>query len=100
VATEQERVRTIARFTGCVQGVGFRFQVLRIAQRFAVAGTVRNLHVADALEIDCEGLAPEVERFLAAVIAQPPPRGRIESVERIAAQPRGLDSFSIDSGSG
>jgi hydrogenase maturation protein HypF len=78
-----------------VQGVGFRYGVLRLAERYAVGGTVRNLRAGEALEIDCEGDADEVERFLAAVIAQPPPQGHIATVERSFAQPRGLDSFVL-----
>jgi len=89
------RRRVIVRLTGRVQGVGFRYRVAEIAARFAVGGTVRNLRRAEALEIDCEGEPAEVERFLSEVIAQPPPLGRVDAVERTNAEPRSLDSFAI-----
>jgi hydrogenase maturation factor HypF (carbamoyltransferase family) len=88
-------VRTIVRLTGRVQGVGFRYQVMRIARRFPVTGTVRNVRTGEALEIDCEGDAAGVERFLSTVISHPPPLGRVDAVERSTAVPRGLDSFSV-----
>lgn len=37
------RIRRRVLFSGRVQGVGFRFTVATIAQRFPVSGTVRNL---------------------------------------------------------
>jgi hydrogenase maturation factor HypF (carbamoyltransferase family) len=95
MADQEDRVRTIVRLTGRVQGVGFRYQVMRLAQSFPVAGTVRNVRGGEGLEIDCEGDAADIERFLAAVIAQPPPQGRVHGVERCSAPPRGLDSFTI-----
>jgi acylphosphatase len=95
VAPKHDQLRTIVRLTGRVQGVGFRYHVAHVAARFAIAGTVRNLRSSQALEIDCEGAAAEVERFLQAVIAQPPPLGKIDAVEREEAAPRGLDSFAI-----
>jgi acylphosphatase len=54
------------RFTGRVQGVGFRYTTSRIAEQFPVTGWVRNL--ADG-SVQCvvEGATDEIERFLAAV---------------------------------
>ena len=52
-----------ALFSGRVQGVGFRFTVCRIAERFAVTGYVRNLGDGD-VELVAEGTAPELSGFI------------------------------------
>jgi hydrogenase maturation factor HypF (carbamoyltransferase family) len=87
--------REIVLLIGRVQGVGFRYQVLRIAHRFAVTGSVRNLRTNQALEIDVEGEPEEIERFLQTVFAHPPPGGRIDTATRREAQVRGAASFEI-----
>lgn len=56
-------------YRGTVQGVGFRMNTKRIAERFAVTGYVRNLPNAQ-VEVVVAGEADEVERFLAAVAAR------------------------------
>jgi hydrogenase maturation factor HypF (carbamoyltransferase family) len=87
--------REIIRLKGRVQGVGFRYQVLRIAQRFSVVGNVRNLRADRSLEIDVEGSAEEIERFIQAVLAEPPPSARIDTVTRASAEPRYPTSFDV-----
>ena len=52
-----------------VQGVGFRYTARRIASRFPVAGFVRNLPDG-RVELVVEGLAEELDQFLAAVGGQ------------------------------
>ncbi|HEY0395907.1 MAG TPA: acylphosphatase [Candidatus Elarobacter sp.] len=86
--------RVVVTLSGLVQGVGFRFTVLRIAARHPVAGTVRNLHSGDRLEIDTEGDAVEVEAFLREVLENPPRGARVDRVERRTAQPRGATGFT------
>lgn len=86
-------MRTIVTFAGRVQGVGFRYTVLRIAARHSVAGTVRNLR-SGAIEIDVEGEAGEVATFLADVLAHPPFGARVTGTERRDAEPRLLRTFS------
>jgi acylphosphatase len=54
------------RYTGRVQGVGFRYTAQHLAQSFAVAGSVRNLRSGD-VELMAEGAEEEVEAFLAAI---------------------------------
>jgi len=54
------------RYTGHVQGVGFRYTTQHIAQQFAVGGYVRNLPGGD-VELVAEGTPDEVDGFLAAV---------------------------------
>ena len=58
--------RRHARYTGRVQGVGFRFTAHQIAQRYAVTGYVRNLPDR-SVELVAEGTPEELDRFLAEV---------------------------------
>ncbi len=56
-----------ATFKGKVQGVGFRFQTLKIARGFEVAGTIKNLSSGDVL-LCAEAVSErELEDFFAAV---------------------------------
>jgi acylphosphatase len=55
-------------YTGKVQGVGFRYTTRRIARRFPVTGTVRNLSDG-TVELVVEGLAAVIDDFLANVAA-------------------------------
>jgi len=56
--------RRIVRFTGSVQGVGFRFTACRVAQRFAVTGTVGNCRDG-SVECVVEGDEREIDAFVA-----------------------------------
>ena len=49
-------------FSGRVQGVGFRYQTVRVAQEFEVSGFVRNL-MDGRVELVAEGDAAEVRAF-------------------------------------
>jgi len=60
------RIRRSVWFDGQVQGVGFRFTTCELAERFAVAGYVRNLRDG-RVELVAEGDAEEVDRFIWAV---------------------------------
>lgn len=53
-------------FEGRVQGVGFRFQTVRVAQEFEVSGYVQNLPDG-RVRLEAEGTAEEIEAFVAAV---------------------------------
>jgi acylphosphatase len=57
------------RYSGRVQGVGFRYTAQHLAAGYAVAGYVRNCPDGD-VELVAEGEQDEVERFLAAVAAR------------------------------
>lgn len=61
-----EAVRYTVHFTGRVQGVGFRYTAVDIAQRYNVAGYVQNLPDG-RVRIVAEGESAEVERFVDAV---------------------------------
>lgn len=53
----------IVYFSGTVQGVGFRFTTVRVAQGYEVSGTVRNLPDG-RVEVIAEGETDEIDRFL------------------------------------
>lgn len=53
-------------FKGRVQGVGFRYTTVRVADRFAVTGWVRNLPDG-RVEMVAEAAEDELDRFVAAV---------------------------------
>jgi acylphosphatase len=52
--------------SGDVQGVGYRYTVYNIAQRFKIAGSVRNLDDG-TVEVQAEGEGEELEKFLNAI---------------------------------
>ena len=80
-------------FSGCVQGVGFRYTTLQLARRFAVAGYVRNLPDGRVL-LEAEGEAAEIDglvRALGEALS-----GHIEDIERRAATRLAqFDGFTI-----
>lgn len=79
-------------YSGRVQGVGFRYTAQRVASRFTVAGTVRNLPSGE-VEMIVEGETAEIERFLIAL--DEAMAGHIEG-RRIDDEPvRNLSGFAI-----
>jgi hydrogenase maturation protein HypF len=77
--------RARIRVEGVVQGVGYRPFVHRLAGELELAGFVRN--DARGVEIEAEGRADVVERFLERLSAEAPP---LASVERVHASDVGL----------
>ena len=61
-----QKARLHVCFSGMVQGVGFRFTVKRIANRYEVTGFVKNLSNGD-VEVVTEGDREVVEDFIDAV---------------------------------
>ncbi len=59
-------IRRNVLFTGRVQGVGFRYTTCEVAERYQVAGFVRNLPDG-RVELVAEGEPHELDRFLEAV---------------------------------
>jgi acylphosphatase len=53
-------------YSGRVQGVGFRYTVRQIAQRYAVTGFVRNLSNGK-VELVVEGPSSEIDQILAQI---------------------------------
>jgi len=54
IGSNKGLIRLHVNFSGTVQGVGFRFTVKRIANRYEVAGFVKNLSNGD-VEVVAEG---------------------------------------------
>ena len=67
-----------ARVTGVVQGVGFRPHVFKLARELALAGWVLNDELGVQLEV--EGDAASLQRFLDRLEAEAPPLASIDSV--------------------
>ncbi|MGH7243899.1 MAG: acylphosphatase [Phycisphaerales bacterium] len=65
----ETRVRIQARYTGHVQGVGFRFTCSWIASSHAVTGWVRNEHDGSVM-LEAQGEPKVVEAFLSAIAEQ------------------------------
>ena len=70
-------------FSGRVQGVGFRYTTLQVAQGFEVSGWVQNLPDGRVL-VEAEGTAAEVRDFIVAV--QERMEGYIRKVEQTETQ--------------
>jgi acylphosphatase len=91
-STTAMTVCTRVYYSGRVQGVGFRYTALRLAQGRAVTGLVRNL--ADGrVEMLVEGEQAEVERFLEAVREKMD--GYIHAASVQDEPVRGFDDFQI-----
>jgi hydrogenase maturation protein HypF len=88
-----QRVRTLVRVEGIVQGVGFRPFVYSLATRLGLAGLVGNDVAGVFAEV--EGPAAAVRQFLLALEQDAPPLARIERVSTQALQPDGSSGFSI-----
>ena len=96
VHTATRRVQV--RVEGVVQGVGFRPFVHRIAAARGLAGFVRN--DARGVEIEAEGSADAVDRFLAALRDEAPPLAVVEAVRAVDVDPRGDAGFAIAGSAG
>ncbi|BBF94001.1 carbamoyltransferase HypF [Blastochloris tepida] len=83
--------REAIRLRGIVQGVGMRPFVFALAERFKLAGFVRN--DANGVSIEVEGSA--LDAFAAALKAEAPPLARIDALERTPIPPRGAQGFGI-----
>ena len=80
-------------YSGRVQGVGFRYTTVRIAQGYAVTGFVRNLRDG-SVELVAEGVRSELDKFLAQVASTM--GGCIEDVDRqVEAATGKFESFTI-----
>ncbi len=86
-------IRRLVSVRGIVQGVGFRPFVFGLAERLGLAGEVRNDPLG--VEIDVEGSADAVERFVRWVETEAPPLAVIQEVAVEVAEPRGRDAFRI-----
>ncbi len=60
-------IRYTVHFTGRVQGVGFRYTVVRIGEDHKAAGFVQNLHDGRVL-LAIEGTASDLDMFVADIL--------------------------------
>jgi hydrogenase maturation protein HypF len=85
VASDSGSTRTLDIVVqGLVQGVGFRPFVYRLALDMGLEGIVRN--TAGRVEIRAAGPDAALERFVARLTSEAPPRARVESVTSSPAQ--------------
>jgi acylphosphatase len=85
----------LARVTGIVQGVGFRYSTVHEARRLGLAGWVRNTDDG-AVEVLAEG-KPEAVAALTAWLHRGPPGAYVRDVS-VAERPFGgrYDRFSVE----
>jgi acylphosphatase len=95
-AGDRRRLEAVAR--GRVQGVGFRYFILREALELDVDGWVAN-EPDGSVRCVAEGPRDRLEAFLT-IVQEGPPAGRVENVE-VSWQPArgGLGRFTVRSGS-
>ena len=83
----------IVQFHGNVQGVGFRYTTARLAERYDVAGTVRNCPDG-RVEVVVEGDGKEIDAFLSGI--QGEMSRHIRDVQQQKAPPSGKhQSFRV-----
>ena len=88
-----QRASVTVRYTGRVQGVGFRASVHAIARRYPVMGWVCNLPDG-RVELYAEGDQSLLSAFLEAVATETP--GHIDAYDRTWGEPLGhFTGFSI-----
>ena len=89
-----ESVRIHALVQGIVQGVGFRYFVLRAARTAELTGFVKNLRDG-SVEIVAEGPREELERF-ARDVSEGPGRGLVRDVQVEWTESTGeFESFDV-----
>jgi acylphosphatase len=86
-------VRRRAVVSGRVQGVWYRDTARREAERLGVAGSATNRRDG-AVELEAEGLAADVDAFLAWA-ADGPPRADVAAVEVTEVEPTGQVGFTV-----
>jgi hydrogenase maturation protein HypF len=82
---------------GVVQGVGFRPFVFRLARANTLAGWVRNGE--KGVEIFLEGADQNLNAFVRALAAEPPPAAQITKIEIESTEPVGCCEFTIQESS-
>ncbi len=79
--------------SGVVQGVGFRPFVHGLAERCGLSGFV--LNDGSGVVVEAQGDASALERFTAALRAEPPPLAQVERIELRSIGAQDEDGFSI-----
>ena len=88
-----DRIRLRLRYTGAVQGVGFRPTVYRVATSLALDGWVVN--DADGVTIEVEGPPDRASAFHDALLVSLPPLARIETSDVRPAAVVGPTGFEV-----
>ncbi len=89
---DAERVRALV--SGRVQGIGFRYFVMRRARELDLAGWVRNLRSGD-VEFVAEGPRADLEKLIASARSGPP-MSWVEKVSTTWSPARGdVTSFDL-----
>lgn len=92
--TDQLRIaRVHVTVEGAVQGVGFRSFVYRLATEAGLTGWV--LNDTHRVEIEVEGAAELLERFLSQLSAERPPLALIDQIDMGWLEPAGYANFEI-----
>ena len=87
--------RLHATVRGRVQGVGFRFFVVRAGRRLGLRGQVRNLPDGRRVEVIAQGPRPALDALVLQLRAGPP-LASVESVNLLWTTPAGdLPAFAI-----
>ena len=88
-----QRIRTLVRVEGIVQGVGFRPFVYSLATGLGLGGVVGN--DVDGVFAEVEGAPEAVGQFMAALRRDAPPLASIERIATSPLRPDGSTVFSI-----
>ena len=88
-----QRIRTLVRVDGIVQGVGFRPFVYSLATGLGLAGLVGN--DVDGVFAEVEGAPEAVSEFMLALRRDAPPLASIERIATSPLRPDGSTVFSI-----
>ncbi len=90
-----EKARQLKHITvqGVVQGVGFRPFIFRLARECDLTGWV--LNTSSSVEIELEGSADSLDRFIGSLRRDAPPLARIESIDVKSASPNRYSTFEI-----
>ena len=83
--------------SGCVQGVGMRPAIVRLASQLELAGHVHNSPAGVVVVL--EGPQSAVESFLPVLLANLPPEASIAAIHHRSLAPSGRRGFSILAGS-
>lgn len=82
-------------FKGHVQGVGFRYFVLKKASQFDVTGFVKNLY-PNGVEVVAEGEKAEVERFFQEIRVGPVSASIRDIVEEWSPYSGNYETFQVE----
>jgi hydrogenase maturation protein HypF len=88
-----QRIRTLVRVEGIVQGVGFRPFVYSLATGLGLGGVVGN--DVDGVFAEVEGAPEAVSEFMRALRRDAPPLASIDRIATSPLHPDGSTSFSI-----